>query len=281
MKLVQKISVAWIRLRFKVLTFFSKKLAAKKAVELFCTPLLKNKKDLPAIFQNAEQLQFDLEGTTIHGFRWNHPAPRKVLILHGFDSSAVNFEQYVNPLLDKGYEVMAFDAPAHGKSGGDIITAPAYRDMIIAIHRKFGPIQSFVAHSMGGLALSLAVEKINHDASYRLAFIAPATESVTAIDNFLKFLKIKNRQVRKEFDSLILAMSGKPAEWYSITRAMPAIKASVLWAHDRDDKVTPLTDALKVKEANYTNVNFVITSGLGHRRIYRDEKVAEAVVNFL
>lgn len=281
MKLVQKISVAWIRFRFKVLTFFSKKLAAKKAVELFCTPLLQHKKDLPVIFQEAEQLQFDFAGTIIHGFRWNYPAPRKVLILHGFDSSAINFEQYVNPLLNKGYEVMAFDAPAHGKSGGDTITAPAYRDMIIEIHRLFGPIQSYVAHSMGGLALSLAVEKINHDASFRLAFIAPATESVTAIDNFFQFLQIKDNEVRKEFDRIVLQTSGKPIEWYSITRAMPAIKASVLWAHDRDDQMTPLTDALKVKDANYPNVKFVITSGLGHRRIYRDGKVAEAVVNFL
>ncbi len=281
MKLVQKIAVAWIRLRFKVLTSFSKKLTAKKAMKLFCTPSVQNKKVLPAVFQSAEKLQFDFAGTVIHGFRWNHPAPRKVLILHGFSSSAINFEQYVNPLLNKGYEVMAFDAPAHGKSGGDIITAIAYRDMIIEINRKFGPVQSYAAHSMGGLSLSLAIEKINHDASYKLAFIAPATESVTVIDNFFQFLKIKDRQVRKEFERIALEMNGKPAEWYSITRTMPVIKAAILWFHDRDDQVTPLADALKVKDANYPNVKFVITSGLGHRRIYRDEKVAEAIIDFL
>jgi len=36
-----------------------------------------------------------------------------------------------------------------------------------------------------------------------------------------------------------------------------------------------------VKEANYPNVEFVITKGLGHRRIYRDNKVVKAIVEFL
>ena len=75
----------------------------------------------------------------------------------------INFEHYVQPLLEKGYEVLAFDAPAHGQSGGTTITAMVYRDMIIHIHDHYGPVDSYMAHSMGGLALALAMEKIKHD----------------------------------------------------------------------------------------------------------------------
>ena len=46
------------------------------------------------------------------------------------------------------------------------------------------------------------------------------------------------------------------------------------------DKVTPLTDVLKVKAENYPNIEFVITKGLGHRRIYRDNKVSKAIIDF-
>ena len=76
-------------------------------------------------------------------------------------------------------------------------------------------------------------------------------------------------------------MSGHTVNWFSISRALKKIKAKILWLHDKDDKITPLKDVLKVKEENYLNIQFVITKGLGHRRIYKDAKVGKAIVNFL
>jgi hypothetical protein len=62
---------------------------------------------------------------------------------------------------------------------------------------------------------------------------------------------------------------------------MQHIKASTLWIHDEEDDVTPLSDALKVKELELPNVEFYITRGLGHRRIYRDKTVKNKVIDFL
>ena len=62
---------------------------------------------------------------------------------------------------------------------------------------------------------------------------------------------------------------------------MENIKATILWIHDEDDDITPLKDALKVKEQNFKNIEFVITKGLGHRKIYRDSNIKNMVVNFL
>ena len=62
---------------------------------------------------------------------------------------------------------------------------------------------------------------------------------------------------------------------------MNNIRASVLWIHDEDDDITPWADALKVKEDDHPNIKFVITKGLGHRKIYRDETVIKETVKFL
>ena len=62
---------------------------------------------------------------------------------------------------------------------------------------------------------------------------------------------------------------------------MKHIQAKVLWVQDEDDEITPMSDVLKVKAENYPNINFVITKGLGHRRIYRDNKVVKSIVDFL
>jgi len=280
MKLAQKIAVSYFRTKFKLLTVVSSTKAAEKAFDLFRTPQRRNKKPAPKIFEQAEKLSFKLDGITIHGWRWNHTAERKVLIIHGFESSATSFDRYVKPLVKKGYEVLAFDAPAHGKSGSKQITAPLYARTITEINQRYGPIQSFMAHSFGGLAVSLALEEIHHTNDTRLVLIAPATETTTAINTFFHFLKLDDA-LRPEFEKIIIKAGGHPSSWYSIRRAMKHIRAQVLWLHDEDDEITPLTDACKVKEENYPNIQFVITKGLGHRRIYRDNKVSKAIVDFL
>ena len=135
----------------------------------------------------------------IIGYRWNKGGQRKVLILHGFESTAVNFESYIQPLIKKGYEVLAFDGPAHGRSSGKKITALVYRDMIKYVQEHYGPVQSFMGHSFGGFVLSLAMAEMAHDENYRLVFIAPASQTSTAIDNFFTFLRLDDK-VRKEFE---------------------------------------------------------------------------------
>ena len=280
LKTTQQLAIKYYRTKFKILTSISKRKAAEKAFELFCTPQIRNKKKLPKIFETAERLQLKVDGIIVRGWRFNHPAARKVLILHGYESSVTNFDRYVKPLINKGYEVLAFDAPANGRRDGKQITLPLYSKMIKEIHKKFGPVQSFMAHSFGGLALSLALEEINHDDNYKVALIAPASETRTAINTFFSFLKL-SPDIREDFEKIIVEKGGVHSDWYSIARAMTKIKAKVLWFHDEDDDVTPLSDAIQVKEANYPNVEFVITKGLGHRRIYRDNEVVKAIVDFL
>ena len=280
MRLSQRIVVKYIRTKFKLLSSLSKRKAAVKAFQLFCTPQHRNKKKLPPIFEKGENLYFPFHGNTVRGFRWNHPSDKKVLILHGFESSIVNFDRYVKPFIKKGYEVLAFDAPAHGRSSGRTINILIYKELIETIYKKYGPVTSFMGHSLGGLALSIAVESMEHDETWKLALIAPATETTTAVDTFFAFLKLDN-EVKKEFGKVIFELSGRQPEWFSVARAVKNIKAQVFWAHDKDDHMTPLSDVEPVLKTSPANIQFMITEGLGHRRIYRDNKVSKAVVDFL
>ncbi len=281
MKIKQKFAIQYIRAKFKVLALVSNRKAAEKAFELFCTPLEKSKKPAPSVFSLAKSLKFTLNGHTVKGYCWNKGQTKKVLILHGFSSSAYNFQSYVLPLVEKGYEVLAFDAPAHGNSGGKTINVVQYREMIDLIIKEHGPIDSFISHSFGGIAICLAMEKVVHDEHTKIVLIAPATETTSAIDAAFTMLQIKKQAIRQEFDSIIIERSGHAPKWFSIRRAMKQIKATVLWIHDDGDTVTPLKDALKVRDDKHPNVEFVITSGLGHRNIYRSSSVKKKIFEFL
>jgi pimeloyl-ACP methyl ester carboxylesterase len=277
----QKIAVRYLRTKFKVLSSISKKKAAEKAFELFCTPQFRNVKELPSVFEQAEKLNFKFQQFNIVGYRWNKGGSPKALIIHGFESSVINFDRYVNPLIKKGYEVLAFDAPAHGRSSGKQINAIIYCDFIKHIYSAYGPIQTFIAHSFGGLVISMALAEIKHDENCRLVLIAPATETKTALDLFFQFLKLDDADVRKEFEEIITRISGHPVTWFSIPRALKNVKAKILWFHDEDDKTTPLKDVHSIKKQNHANIEYVITKGLGHRRIYRDAEVGKRIVEFI
>jgi alpha-beta hydrolase superfamily lysophospholipase len=280
MRLSQRLVLKYIRTKFSILSSLSKKKAAEKAFQLFCTPQYRNKKKLPRIFEQAEKLRFEFKEYKIQGYRWNKESEKKLMILHGFESSVINFDRYVRPLIKKGYCVMAFDAPAHGRSTGRKINVLLYVEFINYINGKFGPVHNFIAHSLGGLALSLTVEKWKNNEDCKLVLIAPATETSSAADTFFKFLQL-DEAVRKEFDKVIEKQGQHPPSWFSVNRAATNIKAQVLWCHDKNDDMTPLVDVAPLIKKGYPNFEFYITEGLGHRRIYRDNKVSRKIIDFL
>ncbi len=279
----QKLALRYIRARLHILTLVSPQKAAKKAFSLFCTPMRRTGKKFPPQ-DNGEKHSFILHGHTIRGHRWlPHPSKslhKKVLITHGFESNTRNFEHYIKALLKKGYEVLAFDAPAHGQSGGKRITLPLYVDMIRSIVDRYGPVDSFMGHSLGALSLALFLDSIPHDNHTRLALIAPVVEASYAVDTFFQLLEL-NDEVRAAFDAYELSLFNAPFSWFSLPRALNNIKAPILYIQDEDDTITPLKDALAVRAAGHPGMSFIITKGLGHRKIYRDKEVTKQVVAFL
>jgi alpha-beta hydrolase superfamily lysophospholipase len=201
------------------------------------------------------------------------------MLLHGFSSTIMKFDHFVEPLIKQGYQVIAIDAPAHGKSSGKQTTVLEYKAMIEKVHQTLGPIDAFVAHSFGGLALSLFLKELPEHEKIKAVLIAPATETSTAIQTFCRFLHI-DENIKKEMEKMIFERSGFTAEDISVSKSASAIKAQVLWIHDEDDEITPWCDAEKVQQMHLPNFKFILTKELGHRKIYRDNKVKKAVFDF-
>jgi pimeloyl-ACP methyl ester carboxylesterase len=282
MKLVQRIALGYYRTKLKAIELISPERAAKVAFQLFCTPYTRRKTySIPATFTRADKLTFTFQHHTIHGFQWL-PAianGKKALICHGFDSYSYRFERYIQPLLDAGFEVFAFDAPAHGLSSGQTITALLYKQMIVEINARYGPISSIMAHSFGSIAAVLAIEELHSSIPERLVLIAPATETTRSVTDFCRHLNI-SPAVKQHFEQLICNVGGNPAAWFSVARVIQKISTPTLWLHDMEDKITPYEDMKHLTEIHLPHVQFVITTGLGHS-LYRDEAVAKKIITFL
>ena len=249
-------------------------------MKLFLTPVRNVPKQIPPIFKEAEKITMTLPPYELVGYRWNHPQKKKVMILHGFSSTIMKFDHFVKPLIKQGYEVITIDAPAHGKSTGKQVSVLEYKAMIKKANEAFGPMDAFIAHSFGGLALALYLSENPHSHDNKVVLIAPATETSTAIKTFCKFLKIAD-DVKKSMEEHILEKSGIEANDFSISKVAASIKADTLWIHDEDDEITPWADAKVIAEMQLPQFRFMLTKELGHRKIYRDNKVKKAVFEFL
>ncbi len=280
MRYSQRLALSFLRTKFKLLSAVSKRKAAEKAFWLFCTPQYRNLKKLPRVFEEAEKIDLEFQDHSLRGYRWNPAGEPKCLILHGFESSVINFDRYVMPLVKKGYCVMGFDAPAHGRSSGRTVNALIYKQMIVSLHAEYGPFHRYIAHSLGGLALSLALEELPPDGAARIAMIAPAAETTTAIDSFFRFLRFPG-SIRPDFDRIIEERSGHPPDWFSVARALKNVKANILLCQDMEDDMTPLRDIEPIIKRNDPHIKLMITEGLGHRRIYRDNKVSKTIIEYL
>lgn len=282
MKLTQRLVVRYHLAKLKAIGLVSSRRAAEKAFELFCTPFPARGAKIPPVFHKAEKLSFKSGTLQIRGFRWqpDHPNGKKILILHGYSSNAYKFERYVSPLLKEGFEVCIFNAPAHGNSDGKMINALIYRNMILEAETLYGPFYGLVGHSLGGLAASLVFEMLPGNKKRKLALIAPATETSTAINNFFLMLPL-DQKIRDEFPKLIKEISGEEVPYFSTARVVQNISAPVLWIHDKDDMVCPYKDVRPLLKLKLPNVQFIITEGLGHNRIYKETSTCNTVVHFL
>ena len=279
-KFAQIIVITFVRFKLSLYAAFSVRAAGKYALKLFLTPIKNQPKKVPSIFKEGEKINLSLPPYQLVGYRWNHPQKKKVMILHGFSSTIMKFDHFVSPLIKQGYEVIAVDAPAHGKSTGNQVSVLEYKAMIKKVNEEMGPIDVYIAHSFGGLALALYLSENTHSHENKVVLIAPATETSTAIRTFCRFLKI-DEPVRRSMEQHIFEKSGIEASHFSIRKVASSIKADTLWIHDEDDEITPWSDAKVIEQMRLSNFRFMLTRELGHRKIYRDNKVKKAVFEFL
>ncbi len=149
MKLAQQLVIGYYRAKLNLFAKLSKRKAAEKAFELFCTPYTSNKKKAPAVFEKAEKLHLKFENYQLVGYRWNHPQPKKALILHGFSSTIKKFDHFVIPpvpfLVDGNSDEVNVLLADFAASFSDNVQ-PANDDKRLKMHLAAVMVSNFTNH---------------------------------------------------------------------------------------------------------------------------------------
>lgn len=286
--------IAVIRVYLLTLARFSPRLAGRQSYRLFSMPRVRRRvpEAVADVLQRAERFDLDAgDDWQVVAYRWPVPegAPqnsdrRRVMLVHGWESRAARLAVWVDPLLAAGYEVVAFDAPAHGDSPGKRTDPGVMMDVILRLSERVGPIDALVGHSLGGLASVLAVAGAHFLDRQplpveRMVILAGAESGVDAMSMFCDALGLG-----QDFLPLVLAgaaaSAGRPVADFDVHRLLAETPIPTLWMHDPDDDVVPFAACQRVVRT-CPHVTLEVQEGLGHHLIARDPEVVRRGVEFL
>jgi pimeloyl-ACP methyl ester carboxylesterase len=206
-------------------------------------------------------------------YRWGNRS-RQILCFHGWGGKAVQFFAFIPPLLESGFSVIAFDAPAHGRSSGCYASGPAFARAAREVARAMGPVTGILAYSLGAAAAVIAMDSgLTVSKAVLLApmgFIAPLLETFI----------MKQQLTDAQADLLRQAFQARyPQRVLSVPEIVPGASTRALIFHDPNDQDIPIEDARQITQA-WSGSEFVALSGVGHWRILRTKKVIGRAIAF-
>lgn len=284
--MIQKILFQMFRTGFKLTEIFLPGIAGKWVTNLFFSPRKFHRPKWEENFlKNAQKKKIPFKSDFKLGshenyyirYEWGPNDRPTVLLVHGWEGRGSQMGHFIQPLLDAGYRVITFDAIAHGDSPGKRTNMLEFAQIIKSIEKNVGGFHAIIGHSLGGTAAGYAIA--GGVQSDRLITICSPTTIEFIFDSFARQINASKTTMRR-LAKFLEDFTGKKSKDYSFTNFASHINMPGLIIHDKHDKEILHSQAWALHK-NWRKSQLVLTEGLGHRRILRDEKVISKALNFI
>lgn len=254
-------------------------LVGEKAFKVLSRPQVrKNRPHELQILRTAICEDVLFEGMTLKSYRWGD-GDKKVLLIHGWEGQAGNFADLIDPLLQKDFEVYAFDAPGHGFSDQGMTSIFAFSRSIDHFIQKWG-IDTLISHSFGGVATTFALYENKDIFIRKYALLTCPDKFSERIDDVAKMVGISDhvkqiliRRLEKELEGDL--------EKFAVSEFVKEINVeNALIIHDEADQVVPIQQSLNIAKY-WTECKHHKISGTGHFRILRTPSVHNQIIDFI
>ena len=212
---------------------------------------------------------------SLHAWSWG--SGPVVLLVHGWGGLGGQLRAFVEPLTRRGYRVVTFDAPGHGRSGGRYASVVHFADAIARVSAAVGTPAAVIAHSLGAAATAVAVR--NGLRPDRVVFIGPPSGVEDWLSAFARALRLSPAlmdAVRARIESWV----GYRIDELRVPDIARTLVVPLLLVHDEQDAEVSVTHGTAIAKA-WPGATLVTTRGLGHRRILRDAGVIAQMVRFV
>lgn len=229
-----------------------------------------------ALFQTPRRSRHALPGASfveVNGQRlatWSYGRGPTILLVHGWNGHAGQLRALVQPLVDAGYRVVAFDQPGHGQSTGARAHVLDFAAAVEAIGKRERAV-AIVAHSLGATAAAIAVAR--GLSVRRLALLAPPAEVQFFVRGAARMMGV-SRETAEDMLGLIEEEVGDLAQMDVRTLKL---QTDVFVMHDPEDREVPFEHGRGIAERHG---RLEAPIGAGHRGMLRDPQLIDHIVAF-
>ncbi|MEO8151317.1 MAG: alpha/beta hydrolase [Bacteroidia bacterium] len=264
---------------FKLLGLISTRLAAQKAFKLFCTPFNKKVRERETeILNTALKSRFQLTGFSIAKYEWGG-GDKTALLVHGWEGNAGSLGGFIPLLANKGYHVVAFDAPAHGASDKKQTNFLEFAEVTQQLLRSLQNVEVIIAHSFGSAVSLLSLVRNPQIKIKKLVLLTTPDKLEVPFNDFFAMvklpLKIQNEiveMVEKKYDFKVHEMSA--------AELSKTLEMDTLFIHDTEDKIIPYEFSERVSKS-IKGSRLVALKDVGHYRMLWNEDVIKMVDEFI
>ncbi|MEH6747671.1 MAG: alpha/beta hydrolase [Maribacter arcticus] len=274
--LLQKIITKLYGLYFNIFVWFVPNKIAHQAFEVFCT--VRKGKVLPNQKQYLDDAKLDVINVAEHSIQlYGWPGNKEtVLLVHGWESNTWRWHKLIEKLQKANYNIIAFDAPAHGYSTGKLWYAPLYAEALQAIILKYQP-KTVVGHSVGGMTALYNEHKNPNVFIEKIVTVSSPSEFHEILTHYKNLLGFSNKVMTALEEYYYSRFGFTPKEFSSSRFVLTNSKKGLLF-HDRLDKITPYHASVDVHK-HWKGSELVSTEGFGHSM--HQNEVNDKIIAFL
>jgi pimeloyl-ACP methyl ester carboxylesterase len=265
--------LALLKFFFVTLGAAAPRLAGRMALRMFRTPQRHHRPGWEK--QIAERGQTLHVGANLAAHAWG--SGPIVLLVHGWEGRGTQLGMFVEPLVERGFRVIAVDNPAHGESSGTRTDLIECTEALRRVARDLGPLAGVIGHSLGGAVTTLALER-GLDAKAVVLISMPSSVR-DVIARFARVAGLNERSARA-FRELMEEQTGVTLQDVEIFERVAGLRVPALIVHDRGDHEVPFHHAERLA-ARWPGAQLTVTNDLGHRRILKDADVIRRAVAFV
>jgi pimeloyl-ACP methyl ester carboxylesterase len=265
---------SYIRWLFRIGGRIAPRLAARAMATLVSQPRGRNPTqqwELDALPGRAMELRPGLIAEA-----WGESGPL-VLALHGWRGRTTQFRPLAAALLARGFRTIAVDLPGHGGSAGEHATPHLLGEMLIELAAELGPVHTAIGHSFGGAAIGAALAYGFRPS--RLVIVSSPTR-VSKIPFIYAGMLGLPESAMPYFAKLMDEHAGRPIAELDLVSTAPGCGIPALLVHDTEDAVIPYGEA-ELLAAAWPELQFMTTTGKGHRDILSNEAVLQRITEFV
>jgi len=226
--------------------------------------------------ESGAAFEISVDGKAVKCWKWG--SGPSILLAHGWNGRGIQLHRFIEPLLCKGYSVIAYDAPGHGESQGKTSSYFEFTDTIRTLLNSSNghSIQGVIAHSLGASATVNSIAKEKN--SLEVVLIAPALRLAEVLYSYFDHIGVPKPlylSLIREYEDRY----GYDMHHDNPSNLLREVESRILIVHDKDDPTIPYLDSKELAD-QFQNITLHTTELLGHKKILGEKSIIDSIVNY-